>query len=302
MSLEIFEPRRFHSDTLALIDHANVIIREFTTQGFTLTLRQLFYQTVARGLIENRQSEYKRIGSVVRSARRAGLIDWDAIEDRTRNVREVASWSNPANVITAAAAQYREDLWEGQAVRIECWIEKDALLGVIEGVCGEYRLPYFACRGNNSESEQYAAGKRFEEQAARGLTPIVLHLGDHDPNGLDMTRDNADRLALFARRPVEVRRLALNMDQIQRYRPPPNFAKETDTRFAAYAQKHGPKCWELDALSPSVIAGLIRTEVEGLIDIDNWNEAAAREAESRAVMNAAAANWAMVENFLGVVR
>ena len=128
-------------------------------------------------------------------------------------------------------------------------------------VCNEFRLPYFACRGNNSESEQYKAGKRFEAHLANGLTPVVLHLGDHDPNGLDMTRDNRDRLAMFARQGVEVRRLALNMDQIERYRPPPNPAKETDTRYAAYAKQFGRECWELDALVPTVIANLIPTEV-----------------------------------------
>jgi hypothetical protein len=139
-------------------------------------------------------------------------------------------------------------LWDGQTFRPEVWIEKDAFLGVIEGVCREYRLPYFACRGNNSESEQYKAGKRFELDLANCLIPIVLHPGDHDPNGLDMTRDNRDRLAMFARRGVEARRLALNMDQVERYRPPPNFAKETDTRYPAYVKDFGERCWELDAL------------------------------------------------------
>jgi hypothetical protein len=231
MTLESFEARHFHAKTAAMIDHANSIIAEYQVRGFTLTLRQLFYQFVARSLIDNRQSEYKRLGDVIKNGRRCGLIDWDAIEDRTRNMRRRPSWDSPAGIVAAAAGQYREDLWRGQDFRPEVWIEKDALLGVIERACDEYRLPYFACRGNNSESEQYKAGKRFETYLANGLTPIVLHLGDHDPNGLDMTRDNRDRLTMFARRDVEVRRLALNMDQIERFRPPPNFAKETDSRY-----------------------------------------------------------------------
>jgi hypothetical protein len=262
-------------------------------------LRQLFYQFVARSLIDNRQSEYKRLGDVIKNGRRCGLIDWDAIEDRTRNMRRRPSWDSPAGIVAAAAGQYREDLGRGQDFRPEVWIEKDALLGVIERVCEEYRLPYFACRGNNSESEQYKAGKRFETYLATGLTPIVLHFGDHDPNGLDMTRDNRDRLSLFARRDVEVRRLALNMDQIERFRPPPNFAKETDSRYTAYAEKFGAECWELDALDPGVIAELIRTEVEGMIDPDVWNSDKDEEAANRALLEATSGNWASVENFLG---
>ena len=298
MSLETFERPNFQPKTLALIDQANSIISEYQAQGFTLTLRQLYYQFVARGLIDNRQTEYKRLGSVVKTGRRAGLIDWDAIEDRTRNMRSSASWDSPADGIAAIASQYREDPWLSQSFRPEVWIEKDALLGVIEEVCDQFRVPYFACRGNNSESEQYKAGKRFEAHLARGLNPVVIHLGDHDPNGLDMTRDNRDRLALFARHKVEVRRLALNMDQIERHRPPPNFAKEADTRFAAYAKQFGENCWELDALDPTVIADLIRTEVEKLIDAEAWEAGKALEAENRALLEAASNNWALVENML----
>jgi hypothetical protein len=298
MALESFETRRFQAKVLALIDHANAIITEYRVLGFILTLRQLFYQFVSRSLMDNKQSEYKRLGSVVKNARRAGVLDWASIEDRTRNMRGSPSWDCPADIIADCAGQYREDLWQGQYFRPEVWIEKDALLGVIERVCGEFRLPYFACRGNNSESEQYKAGKRFERHLANGVTPIVLHLGDHDPNGLDMTRDNRDRLAMFARRGVEVRRLALNMYQVDRWRPPPNPAKETDTRFAAYAEQFGKECWELDALDPTVIADLIRGEVEGMLDVDAWNCAKAEETANRTSLEAASEKWALVEKFL----
>ncbi len=290
MSREAFEKIKFQGKSLALIERANAIIAEYQALGFVLTLRQLFYQFVSRAALANTQAEYKRLGVVVKNGRRAGFIDWDAIEDRTRNVQRLPTWQDPSEIMEDCARQYREDLWASQIVRPEVWIEKDALLGVIEGVCEEYRVPYFACRGNNSESEQYKAGKRFEEHLAGGLHPIVLHLGDHDPNGLDMTRDNEDRLALFARQDIEVRRLALNMDQVERYSPPPNFAKETDTRYAAYARQFGPNCWELDALDPVVIADLIRAEIEGLIDPEAWKAAKAQEAANRALLKNASRN------------
>ena len=282
MTCEAFETVKFHGKSLALIEQANSIIADYQERGFTLTLRQLFYQFVSRQALSNNLAEYKKLGTAIKNGRRAGLIDWHAIEDRTRNVRSLSSWEDPAAMLEACAAQYREDLWESQSVRPEVWIEKDALLGVIEGTCEDFRVPYFACRGNNSESEQYKAGKRFEEHLANGLTPIVLHLGDHDPNGLDMTRDNRDRLAMFARSRVEVRRLALNMDQVQRYTPPPNPAKESDSRYEAYAAEFGRACWELDALDPIVIADIVRTEIQGLIDHETWAAAKAREDANRA--------------------
>jgi hypothetical protein len=299
MTLETFERLNFRPKTLALIEQANTIIGEYQARGFVLTLRQLFYQFVARGLIDNRQSEYKRLGSVIRNARRAGVIDWDAIEDRTRFVHRSPTWASPAEIISAGANQYREDVWRMQALRPQVWVEKDAVIGVVEGVCHELRVPYFACRGNVSESEIHAAGKRFAAQISASQTPIVLHFGDHDPNGIDMTRDIRDRLALFAGRSVDVRRLALNMDQIERYRPPPNPAKETDTRFAGYSKQYGESSWELDALDPTVVAEVIRVEVQSLIDVEAWDSALAEETENRALLDKASDNWTLVESFLG---
>ena len=298
MSLEFFQTTNFQVKTLALIDQANAIIGEYQARGFVLTLRQLFYQFVARNLIQNTQSEYKRLGHIIAVARRAGLIDWAAIEDRTRNVQSVASWRDPPEIVKAIADQYREDLWGDQPFRPEVWIEKEGLLGVIEGACREYRVPYFACRGNNSETEQYWAGKRFAATIAADCTPIVLHLGDHDASGIDMTRDNRDRLEIFAREPIEVRRLALSLDQVQRYRLPPNPAKETDSRFAAYAEQFREASWELDALDPTVIVELIRAELENLIDVETWNEALSKETANRATLGEASKNWAEVEKYL----
>jgi hypothetical protein len=163
MACEAFRSQNFQRKTMAVIEQANAIIREYMLQGFMLTLRQLFYQFVARALLENTQQQYKRLGVIVRDARDCGLIDWDAIEDRTRTVRTHSHWDGPDEIIGSAAHSYREDLWAGQIYRPEVWIEKDALLGVIEGVCTEHRVPYFAHRGNNSQTLQYQAGKRFSE-------------------------------------------------------------------------------------------------------------------------------------------
>jgi hypothetical protein len=295
MTCETFEPRRFQAKTMAVIEQANAIIGEYQAQGFVLTLRQLYYQFVSRTLIENDQGEYKRLGAIVKDGRRAGLIDWAGIEDRTRTVRTHSSWDGPAEIIETVVKSYRTDLWVDQQYRPEVWIEKDALVGVIEDICTEFRVPFFACRGNNSESNQYEAGKRFEEHFERGLTPLVLHLGDHDPNGIDMTRDNRERLALFARGNIEVRRLALNIDQVRRYSPPPNFAKETDSRYAAYVRDFGTECWELDALEPQVIVDLIRDELEGLIDGAAWKSALAEERRGRALLAKVSKNWPKVE-------
>lgn len=299
MAKEAFVEIAFRRKTVVLIEQANKIIAEMQQQGFTLTVRQLYYQFVARGLLENRQQNYQRLASVVDDARKAGLIDWNAIEDRTRYLRSYRTFANPTEALFAAARNYMEDLWADQDAYVEVWIEKDALLGVIEPACGEFRIPYFACRGYASSSELYTAGKRLRRMEAKGKRPLIFHLGDHDPSGLDMTRVNEDSVGLFGRTyGIEVRRLALNMDQVEQYDPPPNPAKESDSRFAEYAAQHGDESWELDALSPSVIDALIRDEIATVIDQDKFDAAREREGENEALIRSVAEEWRNVSRYM----
>jgi hypothetical protein len=299
MACELFIPWKPHAATLTVVEQANSIIDEYFGLGFNLTLRQLFYQFVARAQLENTFKQYKRLGTIVRNARDGGQIDWDAIEDRTRTVQTHAFWNSPDHIISEDAEAYREDLWGGQRYRPEVWIEKDALIGVIEGVCTELRVPYFAHRGNNSQTLQYQAGKRFARYLDLGLIPLVLHLADHDPNGIDMTRDNIKRLRLYARADIEVRRIALNMDQVREFNPPPSFVKEGDTRTTGYRERFGTdECWELDALSPTVIADLIRSEIEGLIDQRAWGAALVSEQQGGELLADVAKNWTKVKKLL----
>lgn len=298
MPKEAFIEKRFSENSRDTIAKANEILEEYHEQDLVLTLRQLYYQFVARGLLQNKQSEYKRLGSIVSDARLAGLIDWSMMEDRTRYMRETNAWSSPSSIIDAVANQYKEDLWRGQKYRPEVWIEKDALVGVIESACTDLRVSYFACRGYASQSAQYEAGHRFRRLQRLGQTPVVFHLGDHDPSGIDMTRDNDDRLKLFAGFGVRVKRLALNMDQVQQYNPPPNPAKETDTRADGYIARFGNESWELDALEPTVIDRLIRDNVNALIDRPRWESAQEREDGNKNLLSRVSERWDEVRDFI----
>lgn len=287
----------FRPKALAAIAAANEIIAEYAEQGFDLTLRQLFYQFVSRGLIPNTQREYKNLGSVVNDGRLAGLIDWNAIVDRTRNLRSLSHWDAPSEIIQACARQFRFEHWADQPRRVEVWIEKDALVGVIEGVCTEFDVPFFSCRGYTSQSELWGAAQRLLEHEAKEC--IVLHLGDHDPSGVDMSRDIQDRLDLFEATHVTVRRIALNADQVARHNPPPNPAKITDSRARAYIRQFGRESWELDALDPKVIDGLIRDEIRAALDLEAWNAAVERTRAARAQLAAVSERWADVAKLVG---
>lgn len=285
--------RNFSAASLRVIEQANEICEEYVAQGYTLTLRQLYYQFVARDLSPNTMQDYKRIGSVINDARLAGLISWEAIEDRTRNLESLGTWDSPQQILDATAQQFRYDRWATQNTKVEIWVEKEALVGVIERVAFRLRLAYFACRGYASQSELWRAGQRYEEYHEETGNPVVVfHLGDHDPSGIDMTRDNDARLQMFSGSAnVTVHRLALNHDQVRRYRPPPNPAKMTDSRAEGYVAKFGKQSWELDALDPKVIDDLITKNVMEYIDEDAWEAAKEREQRARDAIAEVARNW-----------
>ena len=269
---EQFKVVNFRTKSMSLINEANNIIEEYANDGLVLTLRQLYYQFVARDILPNKQSSYDNLGRTISDGRLAGLIDWSAIEDRTRFLRGRANWLSPAQMIRARIRTYSIDMWENQNTRVEVWIEKDALVGVIEKVCHDNDVNYFACRGYVSQSELYNAGKRIEQYRDEGHDTVVIHLGDHDPSGMDMTRDNEERLCMFSNGPVEVLRIALNLDQIEKYNPPPNPAKMSDSRAPAYVAEHGYSSWELDALEPRVLQKLIQVTIDNYKDRQLWEE------------------------------
>lgn len=288
-----YTPRKFSPDVRSIIDQANVIIAEYERQGYSLTLRQIYYQFVSRDIIENTLQSYKRLGSVINDARLAGMIDWDSIEDRTRNLHSLPAWAKPADIISACASQFRIDKWATQPHRVEVWIEKEALAGVFQRVCDELQVPFFSCRGYTSQSEMWVAGQRIQAIAKKGQEPLIIHFGDHDPSGMDMTRDIIDRLTLFAGG-IELKRLALNMDQVVEYEPPPNPAKTTDSRAASYIEVYGNESWELDALDPATLAGLVRQFVESVRDEDAWETAVEEEAEHRRLLGRVSSQWAAI--------
>ncbi len=306
MPLIRYEQWTPRGDTETDIMRAGAICDEYAQDGYDLTLRQLYYQFVARGWIPNTERSYKRLGSIVNKARLAGLIDWHHIVDRTRNLVELPHWSSPANIIQAVAAQYRIDRWDTQPTRVEVWVEKEALAAVVERVATTYDCPWFSCRGYVSQSEMWNAGQRIAGYLRDDKNVVVLHLGDHDPSGIDMTRDIEDRLAQFVAGEgyysddVEVRRIALNMDQVQQYDPPPNPTKLSDSRAGGYISEFGYESWELDALDPRTLNELIRDHIEGELDWDAWNDSGQEIEDARNTLQALAGTpWDDVVEFVG---
>jgi hypothetical protein len=282
---------------LKVVKVADAIIHEYQAQGFDLTLRQLYYQFVARGYLPNSLKSYKTLQDIVNDGRLAGLLDWTAIVDRTRNMVNQMHWGSPERAVKRVAGMYREDVWADQPYRVEVWIEKDALMGILEAVCPELDVPYFSCRGFSSQSEMWAAGQRMVKRAEAGQQTVVLHLADHDPSGIGMSHDIGKRLTMFTTRHLKatnvftLRRIALTMKQVERYNPPPNPAKMTDPRYKKYREKYGESSWELDALDPAVLVRLVRRKVAKWVDAEKMAAALARQEDARNQLQTVSGKW-----------
>ena len=222
---QTYKEINFSMKVLELIKVCNGIIREYMRQGYTLSVRQLYYQLVARDHVENTVQSYKRVADIINNARMAGAMPWDAIEDRTREFVERTRWTCPRQIIQASHDSYHMDMWDNQPNRVFVVVEKEALVGVLDPVCRKYDVPLLAARGYPSSSvlREFALLKIMPAlQAGQDVT--ILHLGDHDPSGIDMTRDLEEKLELFSESRafdniLTVDRIALTMEQIDDQRP-----------------------------------------------------------------------------------
>lgn len=310
---------------------ARQIATEWQGQGFDLTLRQLYYQFVAHHDLPNADRSYKRLGDVITKARLAGLFDWNLLVDRTRVPHLPSFWESPTEVINSAAHGYNTDKRADQPVHVEVWVEKEALAQIADTAARPHDVPSFSCRGYTSSSAMWRAARRLVREIRRGKAVRVIHLGDHDPSGIDMTRDITDRLETFITTdwlsdvmdnrlalrshiyehmraallepsyfPFKVERVALNMDQVEEYELPPNPAKLSDSRAPEYVSNYGYESWELDAVAPSVLVELIQERIERYTDEDLLAAQQEREDGERAALTALTERWDDVRDFLGV--
>jgi hypothetical protein len=319
-----YTPKNFRAVAQSVIQTADEVCTDYARRGFDLTLRQLYYQFVAHdhfpdtrwfwwndvrrkwiadpehqnaASTKNAEPNYKWLGELVNDARLAGLIDWNHLEDRTRSLYGLRTYDDPGHLLRLNQYTFRTDLWANQPYHVEVWVEKQALESVIARAANQRQADYFSCRGYVSQSAMWEAAQRLRQKTSEGKKNVIIHLGDHDPSGIDMTRDIEDRLELFDA-VATVDRIALNMDQVREYDPPPNPAKLTDSRVDGYMERFGESSWELDALPPEVLNQLILDAIDGYRNGDTWDADAELMETQRAELEAVADNWPAVAQFL----
>ncbi len=283
---------------LPKLELINGILDNYRAQGLRLTLRQLYYQMVARDHIPNNMAEYKKIINLCTKGRMGGLIDWDSIEDRLRRPRLPYSADDPQDALEDIASQYRLNRQKGQDWNVEVWLEKEALSAIVGKVTSKYHVNLMVNRGYSSCTAMRDAHQRFE----RHENNIILYMGDHDPSGLDMIRDCDDRVSEFndmhSGYDLRVRHIALTMDQIEAFNPPPNFVKATDSRAGGYNDSFGEDCWEIDAIEPQDLTDTVENHIKDWIDLDKYDAVVDEEKEDKANLRMIAENYTDVIDYL----
>lgn len=241
-----------------------------------MTVRQVYYQLVARQVIANKDSQYKRVSRILVTARKEGAIPWEWVEDRLRQPRHVPMWADLADFGETAVNAYRRDVWATQPQYFETWLEKDALSGIFEDLQRPYGVTLNVGRGYDGwDSIRNAADRMGDGEGA-----TILYFGDFDPSGEDMARSLIERLGFFGCYPT-ILKCALTPEDIARYNLPPDPAKRTDTRAADFVAKHGDVSVELDALPGAILRQRLRQEIETRLDMSALEAIRQQERQER---------------------
>lgn len=271
--------RRVFSWTDKQLDKLNKIkdILEELDEYKPLTLRQIYYQMVGKGYIENKVSEYGMLSNLLKWARINGHIKWEDIEDRVRVYHDLTGWSDSDNFIEASQRRflsgYKRDLLQTQEKYIEIWIEKDALSSIFIKVAQEFTIPVVVCRGFSSISFLNDFKERLSYQNDK--LAVMLYFGDFDPSGMAMLEAMETTLKNeLDVSNIEFKRVALLKADVFKYKLPhnPSALKQTDSRAKKHVLKYGEIAVELDALRPNILEEKIRKAIYNEIDSVAFNE------------------------------
>lgn len=260
----------------AITEEAAVIVNSYST---SVTLRQLFYRLVSRGIIPNNQNAYKGLSKHTAEARREGWFP-DLI-DRTRRIERYQTFGSPESAMDWLANIYRRDRTEGQEQQIFIAVEKAGMVVQLQDWFGDFGFPIMALGGYSSQTFVKTVGLAIGREWDRhDRDSVLLYAGDFDPSGEDIDRDFVGRVEEHLGTSLTVHRVGLLPEHIDEYQLPEFPGKESDSRKWDFMARHGKLVQvELDALDPNDLRGLYQRAIDNYFDPDAYHDALAQERE-----------------------
>jgi len=247
--------------SLQLLEQVKEIIESY---DFALTLRQIYYQLVAKQIISNQQKNYMKLSRLCVIGRDEEILPEDAFADRLRQVDKPSSYLDLADFMDTVKQAYRKDKWQNQDAYIEIWTEKDALRGVITPVTYAFDVNLLIVRGQVSRTAIYESYERFVEKIDEGKDCYLYYFGDFDPSGLSIYNSLTERIRNYGKagEDINFKRISLTSEQIKEYSLPSDPGKKSDPNYKRFVSEYGDNVVELDSLPPDVLRELIRDCIE----------------------------------------
>jgi hypothetical protein len=263
--------RPLSKQTIAIRDE----ILELPYEQEQMTVRGIFYALTTRGIVEKSEAGYRQVQRQVLLLRREGKLDWNFVADGTRWVNEPETWDSTEDVLRETARTYRRNLWRSQGIRIEVWLEKDALASLIRPVTYGFGVRLMVSRGQSSETYCYHAAREARAAAKADVETFVYALYDSDRYGRDAAAKVKEKLRRYSDgTPIGFELLAVTDEQIEEWELPTRPAKKAGD----------PDAVELDAISPDKLKALVENAIVSQIDTETWEKEEAVEASERAIL------------------
>ena len=267
--------------SLELLEQVQEIIRGY---DFALTLRQIYYQLVARQIIPNQQKYYMKLSRLCVTGRDEGILPEDAFADRLRKVDKPSSWIDLNEFMESVRKSYCKDKWQDQDSYLEIWTEKDALRSVLTEITYPYDINLMVVRGQVSRTAIYEAYERYYEAQRNAKDCYLYYAGDFDPSGLSIYHSLVKRISDYgeAGEDITFERIALTPEQIEEYDLPSDPGKQADPNYKRFVAEYGNNVVELDSLPPDALRGVVMNCIASHIDPQILEEVQEIELEEQA--------------------
>jgi hypothetical protein len=266
----IIKPKRARATKPEMMTRRRQVL-EIITEEHPATVRQIDYQAVVKKIVDKDEKGYDAVQRMLTELRRDETIPYEWVVDHGRLVRRPFTVNGIVEALNETRKQHRKSPWQYVPDYVQVWVEKDALLGVVEPVTSEYDVPLLSSRGYSSLSLLHKAAQELNELL--GCPIYIYQFGDLDPSGLQASEVIERELRGFAPDAnIHFERIGITLQQIKDFDlwSALRDTKRDDPRFKWFRDKYrdepilngGLLSVELDAIRPSLLRGLVREVIE----------------------------------------
>ena len=275
--------------TVALIADVQHVLHAYRAY-LPLTIRQIFYRLVATRGYDKTEKAYSRLAESITMARRARVLDFDAIRDDGNTETTPPGWSSQDDFVDSVrhwAKQYslRADL--GQPVRTILYCEAAGMVPQLQAVADRYGIAVMSAGGFDSVTGKHSLAY---DIAFHNRPTRILHIGDYDPSGVHIAsalEQDLDAFLFGFEAPegqLWFERIIVTEEQIAAYSLPTAPAKATDNRSFAGIGGDGTSTVQAEALDPADLAAIVDAAIRQEWDVSIADEVLARAEEERALL------------------